>query len=115
MFSVFLLDRYRPGHQRPPGFANRYFDFDHAYEDYGDDFAVVDPTKPEETTAYRAELLEQFARSAGLRLVIPPLAGMWSGTADLWVGAQDLLVLEKAPPQRRSLRRKLSRLAEKRP
>lgn len=111
VFSIFLLDWYRPSERRPPGFDNRYFDFDYSYEGYGNDFAIVDPANPEETTAYSSRLLEQLARDAGLRLVTPPLAGLWSGAADHWVAAQDLLVLEKAPPRRRSLRRGLPRRA----
>lgn len=95
VFSCFLLDHYRKGHPRPSGFDNDWFDVDHPYGDYGDDFAVTDPEDPERITAYRAEALERYAREAGLVLAEPPVAGLWSGTAPTWVGVQDLVVLEK--------------------
>jgi SAM-dependent methyltransferase len=95
LFSFFILDNYRPGAKRPLGFNRSSFDFDYRLEPYGDDFALANPDNPEEMTAYRASLLEHFAHRAGLSLVERPLPGLWSGSFDHWVGAQDLLVLSK--------------------
>jgi hypothetical protein len=58
-------------------------------------FAIVVPDNPEQMTAYRFKLLERFAADAGLSLAQAPVPGLWSGATDTWVGAQDLLVLEK--------------------
>ena len=97
VISVFLLDYYRREQERPWGFARHYFAFDHAYEGYGiEHFAVATPADPENTTAYSLSFLEEMATDAGLRLTQKPLPGMWSGTPDNWVGAQDLLILEHA-------------------
>lgn len=93
--SVFLLDQYRPGAPRHPGFARADFDFDHPYGGHGGEFAVAVPDDPERMTAYRLSLLERFAAEAGLALAGDPVPGLWSGSAAAAVGAQDLLVLAK--------------------
>jgi SAM-dependent methyltransferase len=95
LISCFLLDNYRRGQARPLGFARRSFDFDHSYGDYDDEFAIVVPENPEEMTAYRLNLLSRYAQAAGLCFVQEPIPGLWSGSTPTWVGAQDLLVLEK--------------------
>ena len=95
VISVFLLDYYRREQERPWGFAQHYFAFDHPYEGYDiEHFAVATPEDPENTTAYSLSFLEEMATDAGLRLAQKPLPGMWSGTPDNWVGAQDLLILQ---------------------
>ena len=97
VISVFLLDYYRRGHERPSGFTRHYFAFDHPYEGHSiERFAVATPEDPENTTAYSLSFLEEMATDAGLRLSQKPLPGLWSGTPDNWVGAQDLLILEHA-------------------
>lgn len=95
MFSFFLLDHYRPAVERAPGFfARPDFDFDIPYEDYGDAFRINREEDPEYMTAYRTDLIERFAASAGLALCDSPLVGMWSGRMH-WIGMQDLVVLAK--------------------
>lgn len=71
------------------------FRLDHEYEDYGSDFAIVMPENPEQMTAYRLEFLSRMAESAGLRLEGLSIPGLWSGSFERWVGAQDLIVLVK--------------------
>ncbi len=95
VFSCFLLDNYRPGQPRPLGFSRDAFNFDHPYGTYGNQFAIVVPDNPEQMTAYRLALFERFATDAGLSFAQAPVMGLWSGTSTTWVGAQDLLVLEK--------------------
>lgn len=92
LFSFFLLDNYRPASQRPRAFAREDFDFGH-YEQ-PDGFASSFPEDPERMTAYRLSLVERLAREGGLSLAGEPLPGYWSGNAN-WVGAQDLVVLER--------------------
>lgn len=92
LFSFFLLDNYRQSSLRPKAFARADFDFE-AHE-RSDGFAASFPTDPERMTAYRLSLVEQLAGEAGLVLAGEPLPGYWSGRAN-WVGAQDLLVLER--------------------
>jgi SAM-dependent methyltransferase len=96
LFSFFLLDRYRPGRPRPHGFAREGFDLDHQLEPYGQEFAVAAPEDPERMTGYRLALVERLAAQASLELVCDPLPGLWSGTAENWVGAQDVVVLRRA-------------------
>jgi SAM-dependent methyltransferase len=95
VFSFFILDNYRAGHTRPFGFAHTMFDLDHSYGSYGDSFKIANPANVEEMTAYKISLLEQFAKNAGLVWVQEPVAGMWSGITDTWVGTQDIVVLRK--------------------
>lgn len=95
LFSCFLLDNYRPGAARPYGFARADFDFDHPYGDYGDDFRIVVPENPEQMSAYRLDLLRRFATDAGLTIA-QVLPGLWSGASRSWIGAQDVLVLQRA-------------------
>jgi hypothetical protein len=95
VFSFFLLDNYRAGQPRPLGFDRPIFNFDHAYEPYGDEFATVVPDNPEQMTAYRVSLIERYATQAGLALDGAPAPGMWSGSFANWVGAQDIVVLKK--------------------
>jgi SAM-dependent methyltransferase len=94
LFSCFLLDKYEPSRKRPLGFAKPDFAFDHQYEDYGDRFAISRPSKPEYMTAYRTDLMREFAEKAGLVLK-ERLPGRWSGCTENWIGAQDLLLLQK--------------------
>jgi SAM-dependent methyltransferase len=95
LFSLFLLDNYRPEQPRPLGFARSGFNFDHPYGHYGDDFAVAEPDNPEQMTAYRLRLIEHLVERAGLELAQAPAPGFWSGSTSTWVGAQDLIVLRK--------------------
>lgn len=95
VFSFFLLDNYRPGQPRPFTFALPIFNFDHSYGEYGDQFAIVSPNNPEEMTAYRLSLIKHFATQAGLELAHEPVPGIWSGTHVNWIGAQDLIILQK--------------------
>ena len=95
VFSFFLLDHYRPGHPRPGGFDRDAFAFDHPHAGYGADFAIAVPDNPEETSAYRLSFVRCLAADAGLRLAQPPVPGLWSGTVEAPVGAQDVVVLER--------------------
>jgi SAM-dependent methyltransferase len=104
LFSVFLLDNYRQGQERPLGFAHRRFDFDHEFGDYADRFAISNPHNPEEMTAYRLDLFKAFAHEARLQLVNEALPGAWSGSFDRWIGAQDLLAGRLAATPLSSLR-----------
>jgi SAM-dependent methyltransferase len=104
VFSFFLLDHYRRGHPRPLDFAREVFAFDHGYGGHGTDFAIAVPENPEATTAYRLSFVERLAADAGLRLAQPPVPGLWSGTVEAPVGAQDLLVLERAEARDEGLR-----------
>jgi SAM-dependent methyltransferase len=94
LFSFFLLDNYRPASQRPGAFARTDFDFGREHGE-ADGFATAFPDDPERMTAYRLSLVKRLAREAGLRLARKPLPGYWSGAAANWVGAQDLVVLER--------------------
>lgn len=98
VFSVFLLDYYQPAGQRSPGFQHPRFNFDHGWSGFDPrQCAVANPKNPEEMTAYSLALLEQLAADAGLRLQQPIVPGVWSGSTTTWVGAQDLLILERRP------------------
>lgn len=94
VFSFLLLDHYRPGQLRPLGFARPDLDFTVAYKDYGSDFAATDARNLEHMTAYMVRLIERFARQGGL-VVEQSVPGLWSGSAEHWVGAQDLVILTK--------------------
>jgi hypothetical protein len=95
VFSFFLLDYYRHGEPRPTAFNKSAFDFNHAYGNHGDDFAIVVPENPEQMTAYRLGLLERLVAQAGLEFVQVPIPGLWSGGVQGWVCAQDLIILQK--------------------
>lgn len=95
VFSFFFLDNYLKGRRRPLGFASPEFNFDHHYGSYGNDFATVVPDNPEQMTAYNICMLGQFAAEANMKPAVPPLPGLWSGAKETWVGAQDLLILNK--------------------
>lgn len=95
VFSFFLLDYYQAGRPRPLGFDRPIFNFDHAYKSYGDEFATVVPENPEQMTAYRLSLIERYAAKANLVLAQPPVPGLWSGQFERWIGAQDVIILEK--------------------
>ncbi len=95
VFSFFLLDHYRPGQPRPLGFAKPDFDFEHPYGGHGDDFAMAFPQDPERMTAYRLRMIRRFAAEAGMETAGDPVPGLWSGSAEAAVGAQDLVVLRK--------------------
>jgi len=95
VFSFFLLDYYRQGRPRPSVFGRPSFDFDHQYGNYGTDFATVVPENPEQMTAYRLDMIKRLAADAGLELAQAPVPGLWSGSFDHWVCAQDLIVLQK--------------------
>jgi SAM-dependent methyltransferase len=96
VFSVFLLDHYRPGLPRPLGFARPGFSFDHQLPGHDADFAIGVPENPEEMCAYRMSLVERLVAEAGLKPVGPVPPGMWSGAFDSWIGSQDIIVLEPA-------------------
>jgi SAM-dependent methyltransferase len=93
VFSFFLLDNYKPGRKRPLGFGIDAFNFDHSFEGYGEQFAIVNVENPEEMTAYRTDFLRSMADDAGLVVLEGPLPGLWSAASPTWVGAQDVLVL----------------------
>lgn len=95
VFSFFALDFYKPGHPRPLGFGHGRFDFAHSWADYGSEFALAAPENPELMTAYSLSLITKMAARAGLALARDPIPGLWSGTQDQVVGAQDLVVLRK--------------------
>jgi SAM-dependent methyltransferase len=95
VFSFFVLDHYRSGRPRPLGFSRTGFNFDHAYDFYGDEFKISNPENPEEMTAYKKSLIEKYAIEAGLELVQEPVMGLWSGSSSTWVGAQDIVVLKR--------------------
>ena len=94
LFSFFVLDFYKPGHERPYAFAHSRFNFAHSWADYGSEFALVAPENPELMTAYSSSLIKKMAARAGLALVGEPIRGLWSGT-DQFIGTQDLIVLRK--------------------
>jgi SAM-dependent methyltransferase len=94
VFSFFLLDYFRREQARPHGFAKPAFDFAHQYGTHGDAFATVVPENPEQMTAYRSSLVERMASDAGL-VMSEPVPGLWSGTIERGVAAQDLVVLMK--------------------
>lgn len=95
VFSFFLLGNYRPGQPRPGSFASSAFDFAHHLDEFGEDFALVEPTDPERMTAYRLSLIERFAQAAGLEIRGEPLPGMWSGSFMAPLSTQDIVVLGK--------------------
>ena len=95
LFSFFLLDNYRPGQPRHPGFEQPDFNFDYQYGNYGNNFAIAKPDNPEQMTAYSLSLIERFAAQAGLELAQAPVPGLWSGSTSTPVGAQDLVILKK--------------------
>ena len=95
VFSCFLLDNYVAGRQRPLGFGRDAFNFDHTFGAYGNNFAIVVPSNPEQMTAFRLRFLERFAAGAAFEFAQPPVTGFWSGATATWVGMQDLLVLQK--------------------
>ena len=95
LFSFFALDFYKPGHPRPFGFGHDRFTFAHSWANYGSEFALVAPENPELMTAYSSSLIRKMAERAGLVLARDPIPGLWSGTQDQFVGAQDLIVLRK--------------------
>ena len=96
VFSFFLLDNYVSGSPRPLGFNQPIFNFEHSYQSWQDRFAIANPDNPEEMTAYRIALIEEFAKKAYLKLVQAPVLGLWSGNASQPIGAQDIVILEKA-------------------
>ncbi len=95
VFSFFLLDYYRAGEPRPLGFSRPDFNFDYYYKNYGNAFAMTDPDNPERMTAYRLHLIESFAEQADLEAIGSPLPGMWSGSTQNWIGAQEVIVFGK--------------------
>ncbi|MCF1708658.1 class I SAM-dependent methyltransferase [Tabrizicola sp. J26] len=95
VFSFFLFDHYRKGQRRPLGFARPDFNFDHSHGPYGSDYAIVDPFDVERMTAFSSALVYRMAEEAGLKVAMEPVPGLWSGSHDAPVGAQDIVVLEK--------------------
>ena len=55
----------------------------------------VVPENAEQMTAYRYSLLKKYAKKEGLIIVDSPATGLWSGSSKTWIGAQDLVVLQK--------------------
>lgn len=96
VFSFFLLDFYRPGHARPLGFARREFDFHLDQSRFEGDFSTISDDDPEYMTAYHTRLVGRLAADAGLALAHDPVPGLWSGTVDRPIGAQDVVVLRHA-------------------
>jgi SAM-dependent methyltransferase len=96
VFSFFLLDHFRREQARPHGFSVAAFDFAHRYREHGDEFATVVPENPEQMTAYRSTLVARMAADAGLTMA-DTVPGLWSGTVERGVAAQDLVVLTKPP------------------
>jgi SAM-dependent methyltransferase len=97
VLSVFLLDYYRPGAERPAGFSHPRFNFDHPYGAFDQcEFAIANPENPEEMTAYSRRLLERLVADAGLAFQQPIVPGEWSASTRTWAGAQDLVVLRRA-------------------
>ena len=94
VFSFLLLDFYRPGQSRPLGFSRPDLDFPVRYKAYDADFGAADAKNLEHMTAYRLRLIERFARAAGLNLE-QSIPGLWSGSVEQWIGAQDLVILRK--------------------
>jgi SAM-dependent methyltransferase len=94
VFSFFLLDYFRREQVRPHGFSASAFDFAHPYGGHGDAFATVVAENPEQMTAYRSSLVERMAKDAGL-VMSEPVPGLWSGTVERGVAAQDLVLLTK--------------------
>jgi SAM-dependent methyltransferase len=94
LVSAFLLDQYRPGRPRALGFTRDAFAFDDGYAGEAG-FAVGNPANVEEMTAYSLERLNVMAARADLRIqhIVP---GIWSGTEEHSIGAQDLIVFERA-------------------
>jgi SAM-dependent methyltransferase len=88
LYSFFLLDYYR-------GKGTTHWDFiefEESLEGY-DEVAVKDRNVPEAVIAYKISLIERLAAEAGLRIVrIVP--GSWSGSHDVGISEQDLLVFE---------------------
>lgn len=96
LFSFFLLDYYQPAGKRSLGFDHPRFNFDYPYGSFDQrEFAIANPKNYEEMTAYSKQLIERMASEAGLKLQRPVVPGQWSGSTLTWVGAQDLIVLEK--------------------
>lgn len=95
VFSFFLLDYYVQGQKRPLGFAKDYFNFDHQYESYGENFRTVSAEVPDRMTAYRRSFVEKLAADAGLVLIAEPVKGIWSGSSASQISAQDLMIFEK--------------------
>ena len=95
VFSFFLLDNYRPGAARPLGFARPDFNLDHHLEEFGDGFALAFPDDPERMTGYSLTLIRSFADAAGLEIEGDPLPGLWSGSFEAPIAAQDLVILRK--------------------
>ena len=94
VLSLFLLDLYRPGAERPGPFARPAFAFDDPWGGH-EGFRVGVPENPEEMTAYSLEHVAGLATASGLIVERDPVPGLWSGSAETWVGAQDLVVLRK--------------------
>jgi SAM-dependent methyltransferase len=93
LFSFFLLDNYDRLRSRRLEFSKPSFNFDHEYQDYGNGFAISDPSDPELMTAYSRRLITTLADQAGLQIIDPILPGLWSNRFENWVGAQDVVVL----------------------
>jgi SAM-dependent methyltransferase len=94
VFSFFIFDYYEKDRPRPLGFSNPYFNLDYHLDNYKDNFAISDPDDPEKLTAYSMSLIQSLAEQAGLKCVESPLPGLWSGSTDKWIGAQDLIILK---------------------
>jgi len=95
VFSFFLLDNYVPGQPRPLSFADTLFEIEHHVDGFGVGFAVSDVENPELVAGYTLALVGELAARAGLEVAGAPLAGMWSGSAPVWVGAQDVVLLRR--------------------
>jgi hypothetical protein len=77
------------------GFNNPRFEYEQEYGGQRQDFATVEPSDPVRMTANRRSLIEGLVREACLHLVQEPLPVYWSAAFDAWIGAQDVVVLER--------------------
>jgi SAM-dependent methyltransferase len=88
LFSFFILDYYRgPGTSAWVG-----YEFNHALPGV-EGIAIMDKDLPENSVAYRSELIAETARRSGFSLnqILP---GDWSKSAKVAVHEQDLVVLQ---------------------
>lgn len=89
LFSFFLLDNYRgPGTTSSPDYV-----FEHPLEKH-DGVAVRFREYPDRLIGYTQSTMEQFARTAGLR-VVRVIPGLWNQSTDWAVNEQDMLLLSK--------------------
>lgn len=96
VFSVFLLDYFDPSRKRPYGFSKRAFDFVHAADPWPiEDFAISNPRNPDEMTAYSESFISEMLEGTDMKFKsVSP--GVWSGKHENWLGAQDVICVERS-------------------